>query len=440
VTALASTRGTEVVITGIGLQSPLGDDPDLFWKRCVAAESGVTRLEFPLEELPCRIAGQVHDFDPHEFMDRRDARRATRFQQFAVAVARDAITNGDVDLDAYDPYRIGVVVGTGSGGLAQAPLEACATRRWAQLDPTTLLRALPDMAATRIAATLGIHGPITTLAASCASGTEAIGIARDLLRLDRADLVIAIGTEAWLTPLGIASFASLRALSTRVCEPEAASCPFDIRRDGFVPAEGAAAFVLERCDDARSRRASVRAEVSGFAVTNDGFHQVAPDPAGASAAKCMTMAIEDAGIGSEDVGYINAHGTSTVVNDTVETAAIRMAFGRHAVRIPISSTKSLIGHSLGASGAIELVACVKSLETGWIHPTLNLERRDPQCDLDYVPGSARRAGTLRYVLKNTFAFGSQNACVVLGASPSDAVAEPACTDLPKDEHRKGGRK
>ncbi len=401
-----------VVVTGLGAVTPYGVGVEPFWHGCLSGCSGVTELR--LSDLGPRAAGQV-DFALEAWLTKLEARRLSRFCQFALVAAREALADASVDPARLEPERIGVALGTGSGALVQETQQALATRStkgWAALDPLSLIRALPDMAAANVGLALGVRGPILTCVASCSSATVALAQALDLIRNDRADMVIAGGAEAWLTPVGIASFLALRALSTRRCPPREASCPYDKRRDGFVPAEAAGVLVLESEEHAALRGVPIRAELAGAAVNSDGFHVVAPRPDGGSAARCMVEAMRDAGVKPDEVDYINAHGTSTQLNDAAEAKAIETVWAEEPGRPLLSSTKSLIGHALGASGAVETVAVVKTIEEGAVHPGINLVEPDPACQLRHV-GPAARQADVRVVLKNSFAFGGQNACLVV---------------------------
>jgi 3-oxoacyl-[acyl-carrier-protein] synthase II len=346
-------------------------------------------------------------------MDRRDARRMARFSQLAVAATRQAIDDADLDLDSVDRERVGVLIGNGIGGMpnTDAAMRTILSRGGMRLDPLYLAKMLPNMAAAQVAMIFGAKGFSSTTMTACAASTQALGEARDVIRLGRAEVMLAGGTEAGISELGLSGFAVMRALSTRNGAPQKASRPFDAGRDGFVAAEGSAMLVLESLEHARGRGARILAELAGYAASNDGYHLVAPSPGGEGAVRAMRWALEEAAVQPEEVDYINAHGTSTPLNDPSETLAIKAAFGEHAYRVPISSTKSMIGHAMGASGALESLVCVMTLQTGIIHPTINQEQPDPECDLDYVPNTARRAD-VRVVLKNSFGFGGQNACLV----------------------------
>lgn len=404
-----------VVITGMGAITPLGVTVDEFWQGCLEGRSGAGPLTLiDPGDYPTKIACEVKGFDPLKYMDRREARRMARFSQMAVAAARMAIEDAGLKLDKENTTRIGVLLGNGNGGYPNTD-EAVRTivqKGGMRLDPLYMAKMLPNMAASQIALQFGIRGYNNTVTTACAAGTQAMGDALERLRHGRVDVMLAGGAEAGISELGLAAFSVMRAISTRNDEPEKASRPFDAERDGFVCAEGAAVFVMETLEHAQGRGALILAEMAGYGASGDAYHVVAPPPDGDGAVRAMREALSDAGVTPEDVDYVNAHGTSTPLNDAVETLAIRAVFGERAYRIPVSSTKSMIGHGLGASGAVEGVACVKTLQTGMIHPTINYEFPDPECDLDYVPNEARTAD-VRVILKNSFGFGGQNACLVL---------------------------
>lgn len=336
-----------------------------------------------------------------------------RFTQLAVAAARQAIEDSGLDLEKEDRTRIGTVLGNGNGGFpnTEEAMRTLVEKGGMRMDPFYVPKMLPNMAAAQVAIQFGLKGYNSTAVTACAASTQAIGEALEVIRRGKADVMVTGGTEAGISELGLASFCVMRALSTRNDEPEKASRPFDAERDGFVCAEGAAILVVESLEHAIRRGARILAELAGYGASADAYHIVAPCEDGEGAMRAMRWALEDAGVTPEEVSYINAHGTSTPLNDAAETKAIKAVFGDYAYKIPVSSTKSMIGHALGGAGALESVACVKTIETGVIHPTINYEHPDPECDLDYVPEGARRAD-VRVVLKNSFGFGGQNACLV----------------------------
>jgi 3-oxoacyl-[acyl-carrier-protein] synthase II len=398
----------------MGAITPIGNSVSQFWANAVEGQSGIGILtQFDHSAYPVHIAGEVKGFDPEQHMDRRDARRMARFSQFAIAATREALGHAELDLDRVDRTRVGVLIGNGIGGLgdSQEAVRVIDSKGGMRIDPFFFPKMLPNMAAAHVSLMFGAKGYCNTVITACAAGTQAIGDSLDLVRAGRADVVITGGTEAALCELGLCGFAVIRALSLHNEEPEKASRPFDALRDGFVAAEGAGIFIMESLEHARRRDAPILAEVAGYGAGNDSFHVVAPCADGEGAVRAMRLALEDAGVQPAEVDYVNAHGTSTKLNDASETIAIKKVFGEDAHRVPISATKSMVGHSFGAAGAIECLACVQSIGTGIIHPTINREHPDPECDLDYVPEGARRAD-VNVVLKNSFGFGGQNACLV----------------------------
>ncbi len=403
-----------VVVTGMGAITPLGLTADEFWANLVAGVSGIGPMTLcDPTDYPCQIAGEANDFDPEDYIERREARRMARFSQLAVAAALQAVADANLDISREDPYRVGVLLGNGNGGFPTLE-ENCrilATRGGMRMSPFFFPMVLPNMAAANVSHYVGAHGYNSTSTTACASSNNAIGEALQAIRHGVADVMLTGGAEAGISQLGLAGFAVMRALSTRNDDPQRASRPFDAERDGFVPAEGAGVLVLEELERARSRGANILCEVAGFGATADAGHLVQPQETGDSAARAMSDAISDAGLTTADVDYINAHGTSTPLNDAVETVAIKRLFRDAAYSIPVSSTKGMIGHALGASGSLEAVACVKTIRDGRIHPTVNQESPDPECDLDYVPNKARDADVAT-ALSNAFGFGGQNACLV----------------------------
>ncbi len=404
----------KVVITGIGAITPLGRTAETFWENLVAGKSGVGPMTLcDPTNYPCRISGEVGDFDPEEYVSSREARRMARFSQLAVAAGLTAVESAKLDMSREDPFRVGVILGNGNGGFPTLE-ENCrilADRGGMRMSPFFFPMILPNMATANVSRFVGAQGYNSTATTACAASNQAIGEALEVIRRGVADIVLAGGTEAGISQLGLAGFAVMRALSTRNDDPEAASRPFDAERDGFVPAEGSVVLVLESLDHALKRNAEILAEVAGFGCTADASHPVQPEESGASAAEAMRQALSDAEVPLDQLDYINAHGTSTPLNDAVETVAIKRLFGDRAYQIPISSTKSMIGHSLGASGSLEAVACVKAITEGTVHPTINYQVLDPACDLDYVPNVARKH-QVTVALSNAFGFGGQNACLV----------------------------
>ncbi len=410
----ASNGRRRVVITGMGTINPLGNTVAEFWEGALAGRSGVgplTAVDSSGYEI--HIAGEVKGFVPEDFMDRKEARRMSRFSQLAIAASREAMASAKFDMGDMDAYRVGVLFGNGMGGYPDTDqaVKDIVLKGGRRIDPFYMVKMLPNMAAAQVAMQTGARGYNATISTACASAGNAMGEALEMIRWGRADAMLTGGTEAGLSELGLAAFQVMKALSTNP-EPEKASRPFDAKRDGFVSAEGAAVFVIEAEEHAQRRGAPILAELAGYGCTSDAHHVVVPVEDGETTAAAMTLALHDAGVTAEQVDYVNAHGTSTQMNDKYETVAMKRALGESAYAVPISSTKSLIGHTLGASAAIEAVACVQSILTGWVHPTINQEYPDPDCDLDYIPNVAREAGDVRVVLKNSFGFGGQNACLV----------------------------
>ena len=362
---------------------------------------------------PCRISGEVSGFDPGTYIGSKEARRMARFTQLAVAAALQAVEAAAYDISKDDPYRVGVVLGNGNGGFPTLE-ENCrilTERGGMRMSPFFFPMLLPNMAAAAVSRYTGAHGYNSTATTACAASNQALGDAMAVIQRGTADVMLAGGTEAGISLLGLSGFSVMRALSTRNDDPQKASRPFDSERDGFIPSEGSVIMVLESLEHALGRGADILAELAGFGSTSDAGHPVQPEENGTSAAEAMQMALNDAGVSLEQVDYINAHGTSTPLNDTLETVAIKRLFGDSAYNIPVSSTKSMIGHSLGAAGSLDAAACVKTITEGMIHPTVNYENPDPTCDLDYVPNQPR-AKDVRVALSNAFGFGGQNACLV----------------------------
>ena len=403
-----------VVVTGMGALTPLGNSVDEYWAGLIEGRSGIDYIQsFDASEFPCVVAGEVRDFDASEYMPAKQVRRLARFSQLAVAAARQAIDDANLNLETQNRERIGVLLGNGIGSYPDTEEQSriFMERGWSKVSPIYMSKMLPNMAAANVAMALGLEGYNNTVITACAAGTQAIGDAADIIRAGRADIIISGGSESSICAQGLAAFCAMRALSQRKDDPASASRPFDSDRDGFVPTEAAGILVLESLTHARGRGAPILAEVAGYAASSDAFDFVQPRDDGAGAARTMRWALENAGIEPSDVSYINAHGTSTPLGDAAETTAIHRVFGERAFQIPVSSTKSMIGHALGAAGGIEAIAVVKSIQTGVLHPTINLRSPDPACDLDYVPNEARNA-EVRVALSNSFGFGGQNACVV----------------------------
>ena len=403
-----------VVITGMGAMTPLGETPEEYWKNLVAGTSGIGPMTLCNPEgYPCQISGEVSGFDPNTYIGNKEARRMARFTQLAVAAALQAVEAADYDISKDDPYRVGVLLGNGNGGFPTLE-ENCrilADRGGMRMSPFFFPMILPNMAAAAVSRYTGAHGYNSTATTACAASNQAMGEAVTVIRRGAADVMLAGGTEAGISLLGLSGFAVMRALSTRNDEPQKASRPFDACRDGFIPSEGSVIMVLESLEHAIGRGANILAELAGFGSTSDAGHPVQPEESGVSAAAAMQMALNDAQVPLDQVDYINAHGTSTPLNDALETVAIKRLFGDLAHKIPISSTKSMIGHSLGAAGSLDAAACVKTITEAAIHPTVNYDVPDPECDLDYVPNQSRPAD-VQVALSNAFGFGGQNACLV----------------------------
>jgi len=403
-----------VVITGMGAVTPLGLTVDEYWKGLLEGRSGIAKATLcDLSSLSCQIVGEVKGFDPKNYMEYKETRRMARFSHFAVASARMAIEDARLDISKENQDQMGVILGNGIGGFPEAEdgYHTLVEKGGMRLNPFFMPIILPNMAAGQVSLIFGLTGFSSTITTACAAATQAIGDAVEVIRMGKAEVMVAGGSEAGITPTGVAGFCVMKALTTRNDEPTKASRPFDAKRDGFVPAEGAAVLILESLDHALRRDARIYAEIVGVGVSSDAYHIVAPHENGAGAIRAMRWALEDARLATNEVEYINAHGTSTPLNDTVETLAIKSLFGDYAYQIPISSTKSMIGHLLGASGAVEAIACIKTIVEGIIHPTINYEYPDPDCDLDYVPNVARKKD-VRVALSNSFGFGGQNACLV----------------------------
>lgn len=408
-------RPRRVVVTGIGAVTPIGLTVEGLWQGLRAERSAVGPLtRFDPSIFRSHNAGEVRDYRAADFLDQKRAKRLDRYGQFSVVAARMALEDAALDLAATDRDRVGTMMGTALGGVGYAEEQLGVFLRdgLRAVDATLALAVFGGASSCNIAIELGVHGPNSTNAMSCASGTIAIGDAFRQVRDGYADVMLGGGAEAPLAPLCFGAFALIRAMSTRNDDPSRASRPFDKDRDGFVMGEGSAVLVLEERERALARGARIYAEILGYGMTNDAHHMTAPRPDGRQAARAMQLALDDAHLAATELGYINAHGSSTPLNDPTETAAIKQVLGDHAHRIPISGTKGYYGHALGASGAFELAICALALHRGWIPPTVNLEVPDPACDLDYVPGSGR-AVVVEHLISNSFGFGGINAAVVM---------------------------
>jgi 3-oxoacyl-[acyl-carrier-protein] synthase II len=404
-----------IVITGLGCISPVGNDVKTLWENLTAGRSGVdTITHYDTGAHKTRIAAEVKGFDGPAMFGAREARRMDRYTQYALAAAVQAVEDAHLKVDDGNRDRIGVVIGSGIGGIESLyeNFVVFAERGPMRVSPFMVPMMLPDSASGMVAIQLGVRGPNMAVVTACATGTNAVGEAAEIIRRDQADVVLAGGSEAAIIEIAMSGLGVMGALSTWQGEPQLASRPFDRERDGFVMGEGAAVLVIEALDHARERGARILAELRGYGSTNDAYHISAPAENGAGAALCMRMALQDAGLAIEQIDYINAHGTSTPLNDKSETAAIKTVFGPRAYQIPISSTKSMTGHLLGASGALEALICIQALQNNLIPPTINYHTPDPECDLDYVPNQSRRA-ELEHVMSNSFGFGGHNATIIL---------------------------
>ena len=405
---------TRVVVTGMGTVNPIGKNLDEYWHSLIEGRSGASPIErFRSDRLATKFACQVNNFDPTDYLDRKAAQRMARFSQMAVAASGMALEDSGLDLAKEDNFRVGVAMGTGIGAFDDMTEGAHAYLTKGRMKPLYAPTIIPNMAGASVAMQFHLRGPNTTVTTACAASTQTIGDAVHIIERGDADVMLAGGTEASLCEVGIASFNAIKALSTRNDAPEKASRPFDRDRDGFVPGEGAGTLILETREHAINRGARIYGEVLGFGTTNDAYHQVAPDETGEAPARAVTLAMKDAGIEPSDIDYVNAHGTSTQLNDAGETKALKIALGDYARKVAISSTKSMIGHLLGAAGAVEAIATLLTINRGIIHPTINYENQDPECDLDYVPNTARRHD-VKIAISNGFGFGGHNAVVVLG--------------------------
>jgi 3-oxoacyl-[acyl-carrier-protein] synthase II len=402
------------VITGLSLLTPLGIGIEKNWRRLLEGESGISCItSFDASDFTSRIGGEVRDFNPEEYIDKREVRKLDRFAQFSVAAAKMAFSDAGLEMEKLEPEDVAVIMGSGIGGIStweeqhRIFLEKGPNR----VSPFFIPMLIADMAAANVAIAFKAMGANYATVSACASGANAIGEALRLIREERAKVVIAGGSEACLTPLALAGFCSMRALSTRNDEPEKASRPFDAKRDGFVLSEGAGVVIVEELEFAKKRGARIYAELLGYGLSCDAYHITAPEPNGKGAVLSMESALKDAGISKQDVDYINAHGTSTPLNDATETLAIKKVFGERAYKIPISSTKSMIGHLLGAAGAVEFIVSLLSIRDNVIHPTINYEYPDPNCDLDYVPNKAREM-KVNVIMSNSFGFGGHNVTLI----------------------------
>ncbi|MGK5512158.1 beta-ketoacyl-ACP synthase II [Brevibacillus formosus] len=404
-----------VVITGVGVVSPVGNDAQTFWNSLLEGKSGIDRVAaFDASDYPTQIAGEVKNFDPEQYMDKKDIRRTDRFVQFGLAAAKMAVEDAKLEITPENAERVGVYIGSGIGGLTtwEEQHSVLLEKGPRRVSPFFIPMLIANMASGAVSIQYGAKGPTSSAITACATGTNAIGDALRLIQFDHADVMIAGGAEATVRPMAFAGFCSAKAMSTRNDEPQKASRPFDKDRDGFVMGEGAGVLILEELEHAKKRGATIIAEVIGYGMSADAHHITSPSPGGEGAARCMASALKDAGVDPTEVQYINAHGTSTDQGDIAETQAIKRVFGEHAYKLAVSSTKSMTGHLLGATGGVEAIATAYALRDQVLPPTINLENPDPECDLDYVPNHARKT-TVNVAVSNTFGFGGHNATVIL---------------------------
>lgn len=402
-----------IVITGMGAVTPIGVGVQTYWTNLIHGTSGISRItRFDTEQLPVKIAAEVKDWAAGDILPKKLAAQTDIFMQFALAAAAEALEDSKPQAK---PQRIGIVLGTALGGISTtaSTQEQIAQSGSFRVSPHTVPKMLGNIAAAHIGILHGFQGPSLTVSTACSSGADAVGMAAMLLKSGQADVVIAVGAESILSPLMIAGLSSARALSTRNEEPELASRPFDLNRNGFVMGEGGGAVVLETLESALRRGADIKAELLGYANTTDAYHVTSPEPEGSGEILCMQKALDDAGVAPSQIGYINAHATSTKLGDQIETKAIKAVFGEAASRVPVSSTKAATGHLMGAGGVTELIACIQAIREGILPPTLNYETPDPDCDLDVVPNRAREAA-VQLAMSNSFGFGGQNASVIVG--------------------------
>lgn len=404
-----------VVITGTGVISPIGNEVSSFWENLLAGQSGIDYVtQFDPSDYAVKIAGEVKDFDPSKYFPRKDVRRLDRFVQFAIAASLEAVENAQLDMEQVDVHRVGVYIGSGIGGLStlEQQHKILLEKGPRRVSPFFIPMMIANMASGQVSIRLGAKGPNSAAVSACATGTHSIGDAFKILARGDADVMIAGGAEATILPMAFAGFAAARALSKRNDEPQKASRPFDRDRNGFVMGEGAGIMVLETLEHAQKRGAPIIAEIVGYGMTGDAYHLTHPAPEGEGAQRSMIAAVKDANLEPTDIDYINAHGTSTELNDKYETIAIKQAFGDHAYKLAVSSTKSMTGHLLGAAGGVEAIATALALKHQVIPPTINYEHPDPDCDLDYVPNEARPA-ELCFALSNSLGFGGHNATIAL---------------------------
>lgn len=404
------------VVTGMGVITPIGNSLEEYWNGLLAGTSGVTKVtRFDVESYPTKIAAEVKNFDPSQFIEKKEIRRMDLAEQFAIGASELAIKDAGLDLDSLDLDRCGVVIGSGIGGIGtfEQQHSALVTSGPGRVSPFFIPMMIIDMCAGLVSMRYNFRGPNYATVSACASSAHAIADAFHIVQRGEADIMVAGGAEATITPTSMAGFCQARAMSTRNDEPEKASRPFDKGRDGFVMGEGSAILILESLEHAQNRGARIYGEVLGAGMTADAYHMTAPHPEGLGAARAMKLAIKDGGLSPSQIDYVNTHGTATDLGDIAETKAIKSILGEHAYGIPCNSTKSMTGHLLGAAGAVELITVFKSIETGWVHPTINLDEQDPECDLDYVPNQKRK-WDVQYAISNSFGFGGHNVSLVVG--------------------------
>ena len=404
-----------VVITGMGVLTPLGCELEVFWQNLLAGRSGIRPVtRFDTTDFDCKIGGEVKDFKPEDFMPIKETRRTDRFTQFAVGAARKAVADSGIDITNLDADRVGVLIGSGIGGMEtiEDQVGTLLQKGPHRVSPFMIPMLIINMASGYVSMLLGAKGPNLAVVSACATATHALGEAARAIVHNDADIMIAGGTEAAITKMGYAGFCAMKAMSTRNSEPERASRPFDAQRDGFVMGEGAGVCILESLEHARKRHAKIYCEIAGYGITGDAYHMSAPAPEGEGAARSMAMALRHAKLNPDEIDYLNAHGTSTPVGDKCETQAIKTVFGPHAKKLAVSSTKSMTGHLLGAAGAVETAVCALAIRDNIVPPTINYENPDPECDLDYVPNKARQI-TVRACVNNSLGFGGHNATLIV---------------------------
>ncbi len=403
-----------VVVTGLGVVTALGSDLQTFWGNICSGKSGIDRItRWDASAFDCQIAAEIKDFDPKKYVDHKEVRRTDRYTQFSVAASKLAVADSQLDLPKENCDGIGVIIGSGIGGLEtlEDQHSLLLEKGPSRVSPFTIPMLIANMGAGYVSMELGLRGPSWSSVSACSSATHAMGEASKCIRYGEADVMVCGGSEAAITRLGISAFCAMRAMSCRNNEPQRASRPFDAERDGFVMGEGSGIVVLEELERAKKRGARIYCEVAGYAATADAYHMTAPAPEGEGAARCMSLALKSARMNPEDISYINAHGTSTPMNDKFETAAIKTVFGAQAKKTPVSSTKSMTGHLLGAAGSVEMIICAMAMQDNIVPPTINYEHPDPDCDLDYVPNKAREV-KVNAILNNSFGFGGHNAVIV----------------------------